>query len=212
MAVATASNQHSISWEDFVEVLGGAVPTWHALTQEYEPALLTAAQNDFPSGMTGEAWLIFEDLVAYGLEFMFGRRVRRLGGRKRGRPVSDMQAQTPQGDIVVVDTKASALGFDLGWPELRPLVEYVKRQRERQRGHLQLIGALVVSSAFQQTEDRMQELSRDFFGETRVPVSFIVADVLANSVRLFRTRPDVRNGIRWNRILTGGHIDFRSIE
>jgi hypothetical protein len=212
VVVAATASRNLISWEDFTEGLGGAVPTWHALTDEYEPALLAAAQNQIPKGMDGEAWLLFEDLVAHGLEFVFGRRVRRLGGRTRGRPVSDMQAQLPQGDIVVVDTKASASGFDVGLPNLRPLVEYVNRQRERQRGHLNLIGALVVSSKFRQGSNRLQEISREFLGEARLPVSFLTSDLLANSVKLFRTRPDARNGIRWNHILTGGLLEDRSIQ
>lgn len=205
--VTPIPSEKAISWEDFTEALGGAVPSWQALSPEYDQALVAAAKNQLPAGETeGEAWLIFEDLVSSGLEFIFGRRVRRLGGRLRGRPVSDMQAQMPTGDVLVVDTKASADGFNVTWSELRPLVEYVRYQRVRQRGQVELFGALILSSNFKQNDDRLSELSSRFFAEVRVPLSFIDADVLAATVNLFQKRPDVRNGIHWNQIFKGGKI------
>ena len=205
--VTPIPGERTISWEDFTEALGGAVPSWQALSPEYDQALVTAAKNQLPAGETeGETWLIFEDLVGSGLEFIFGRRVRRLGGRLRGRPVSDMQAQMPTGDVLVVDTKASADGFNVTWSELRPLVEYVRHQRVRQRGQVELFGALILSSNFKQNDDRLSELASRFFAEVRVPLSFIDADVLAATVNLFQKRPDVRNGIHWNQIFKGGRI------
>ena len=205
--VTPIPSEKTISWEDFTEAFGGAVPSWQALSPEYDQALVTAAKNQLPAGETkGEAWLIFEDLVGSGLEFIFGRRVRRLGGRLRGRPVSDMQAQMPTGEVLVVDTKASAGGFDVTWSELRPLAEYVRHQRVRQRGQVELFGALISSSNFKQNDDRLSELSSRFFAEVRVPLSFIDADVLTATVNLFQERPDVRNGIHWNQIFKGGRI------
>lgn len=210
--VTPIPSERTISWADFTEALGGAVPSWQALSPEYDQALVTAAKNQLPSGVTkGEAWLIFEDLVGSGLEFIFGRRVRRLGGRLRGRPVSDMQAQMPTGDVLVVDTKASADGFDVTWSELRPLVEYVRHQRVRQHGQVELFGALILSSNFKQKDARLLELSMRFFGEVRVPLSFIDATILAATVNLFQERPDVRNGIRWNQIFKGGRICLSTI-
>ena len=211
--VAPIPSERTISWEDFIEALGGAVPSWQALSPEYDKALVTAAKNKLPDGVTGgEAWLIFEDLVGHGLEFIFGRRVRRLGGRVRGRPVSDMQAQMPKGHVLVVDAKASADGFDVTWSELRPLVEYVKRQRVRQCGQVELFGALISSSKFKQDDARLLELCLDFLAEAQVPLSFIDTDVLVETINLFRKRPDVRNGIRWNQIFKGGRIRLSIIE
>jgi hypothetical protein len=209
--IARLTGEHGISWDDFTEALGGAIPSWQALSPEYSDALITAASNQLPHGTSGEAWLLFEDLVAYGLEFIFGRRVRRLGGRTRGRTVSDMQAQTPQEKVFVVDAKAAGgKGFDVTWPALRALVEYVLRQRNRQRGHLDVSGALVLSSKFQQPDERLQELSNQFLGEAGVPVSFMEANVLSEIVNALRDRSDLRNAIRWSSILTGGRIKLGS--
>ena len=211
--VTPVPSERTISWEDFTEALGGAVPSWQALSPEYDQALVTAAKNQLPAGITkGEAWLFFEDYVGYGLEFIFGRRVRRLGGRVRGRPVSDMQAQMPIGDVLVVDAKASANGFDVTWSELRPLVEYVKRQRVRQSGQVELFGALMSSSDFKQKDDRLLQLSLEFGAEAKVPLSFIDAGVLAATINLFREKPAARNGIRWNQIFKGGRIPLSIIE
>jgi hypothetical protein len=202
-----------ISWDDFTEALGGAVPSWQALSPDYGASLITASENKLPVGTSGEVWLLFEDLTAYGLEFVFGRRVRRLGGRKRGRTVSDMQAQTPQEQVLVVDSKAAGgKGFDVTWPALRALVEYVQRQRNRQRGHLEVSGALVVSSKFRQTDKRLQEISNQFLGEARVTASFIEAKVLSDIVNILRDRPDLRNAVRWSSILTGGRIKLETFE
>ncbi len=211
--VTPIPSERTISWEDFTEALGGAVPSWQALSPEYDQALVTAAKNQLPASETeGEAWLIFEDLVGSGLEFIFGRRVRRLGGRLRGRPVSDMQAQMPTGDVLVVDTKASADGFNVTWSELRPLVEYVKRQRVRQIGQVELFGALMSSSDFKQKDSRLLELSLEFSVEAKVPLSFIDANVLAATINLFREKPNFRNGIRWNQIFKGGRISLNIIK
>jgi len=129
--VAASSAQGQISWQEFLKVMGGAVPSWRALQPNYESHLLTASRDQLPEGESGEAWLLFEDLVADGLEFLLGRKVGRYGGRRRGENVSDMIAALPDYNLLVVDAKASRAGFDAAWPALRPLVEYVKWRNNR---------------------------------------------------------------------------------
>ncbi len=193
-----------ISWEDFTEGLGGEVPTWKALGPTYENALLTASWNQLPEGEKGEAWLLFEDLVAVGLEFVFGRRVRRLGGRTRGRRVSDMQAQLPSQQVLVIDAKAAGKNFDAAPSQLRALQEYVELQKTRQRGQIPVVGALVVSSRFQQEEVNLLRTSAQFNAETGVPVTFMTAEQLAECIRMFRNAPLSRNGVKWNLLFQGG--------
>lgn len=209
--VARVSNHDWISWQDFTEALGGAVPSWQALSETYSDVLIATSQNTLPYGEQGEAWLMFEDLVASGLEFVFGRRVRRLGGRKRGKAVSDLQAQTPHGNVLVVDAKASLNGFDVTWSALRPLVEYVKKQQQRQQGQLELLGALMVSSSFQQDDSRLQELGRQFYGETRVTISFLNAETLSQIIWLIRDNIDIRNAIRWHTVIVGGNLLLKTV-
>jgi hypothetical protein len=124
-----------------------------------------------------------------------------------------MQAQTPQEKVFVIDAKAAGgEGFDVTWPGLRPLVEYVKRQRLRQRGHFDVAGALVLSSKFQQPDARLQELSDQFIGEAGVPASFMEAKVLSEVVNAVRTRPDLRNAVGWSSILTGGRVKLAAFK
>src|ERR1035437_3312959 len=104
----------------------------------------------FPSGKKGEAWRLFEQLVADGLEFGFARRVRRLGAEKRGSRLCDMTAQIPEGQILVVDAKATETSFDAAIHNLRPLIEYTNNQRLRQRGYNDVLAALVISKDFNQ--------------------------------------------------------------
>lgn len=197
-----------IGWDDFLEALGGAVPSWRALAPSFQLDLLTAARNELPPGTTGTAWMILEDLVADGFEFCFGRKVRRLGARRPGKPVSDMLAQLPDGALVVIDAKAARNGFDANWPSLRPLVEYVKTQKLRQRGHNEVFGAVLVSSRFSQDEPTLSELSRTFFSETSAALAFSSADTLSGLVNLLQGQVGIRNAVRWRRLLAGGLIDL----
>lgn len=198
-----------LSFEDFLEVFGGAVPSWRALGDDYIEKLETTALNKLPEGMAGEAWLLFEDLVADGLEFVFGRKVLRFGGHRRGQKVSDMVAQIPDGSVIVIDSKASTSGFDATWDSLRPLVEYTKKQINRQQGHFQVIAALAVSSKFKQRNDALSRIAQEFFGETRTALSFLAVDTLSRMVATFRNEPDLRNSVGWKMLFNGGLLDTK---
>ena len=62
------------------------------MSDDFGPASIEAAKNKTPTWMNGEAWTILDDLTGDGLEFLFGRRVRRFGGRRRGLRMSDMKS------------------------------------------------------------------------------------------------------------------------
>jgi hypothetical protein len=139
-----------LSWNEFLAVLGGAVPSWRALADSYADALRTASRNELPIGASGEAWRVFEEAVADGLEFAFGQRVKRMGGVQRFRPLPDMLALAPDGLLMLVDAKAAGRGvYEVERPKLRALAEYVQRQRARQGGSIPLGAALIVAGSFQ---------------------------------------------------------------
>lgn len=208
--VSLKGGDGQVSWTEFLNVLGGAVPSWRALSNEYPAALATAARNKIPKGMSGEAWAIFEDLVADGLEFCFGRKVGRFGGRRRGLRVSDMIAQLPDSSLIVVDAKAYEGGIDVKWPALRPLVEYVQLQKQYQQERNEVVAALIVSSKFQRDKSALAKPASNFLGETRVPLCFITAKTLAGIVSIITHMPDFRNSISWKFLFTGGLIDVPS--
>src|SRR5438128_1609648 len=54
--VSNLGGPTQLSWTEFLEVMGGAVPSWKALTDEYRDHLGKASRNEMPSGLTGEAW------------------------------------------------------------------------------------------------------------------------------------------------------------
>src|SRR5712692_347225 len=150
-----------LSWRQFLEALGGAVSVWRALVPDYGELVLTLGRNELPTGLEGEAWRLFEDAIADGLEFVLGHRVRRLGAHRRGEPVIDLVVRTPDDKIIVADGKASGKSFSVGAEELRPIKEYVQRQCIRQQGDLPVNGAVIVANSFQQGESRLIELSND---------------------------------------------------
>jgi hypothetical protein len=201
-----------LSRADFLEAMGGAVPPWRVLTPEFAQHLITASQNKLPPGLSGEAWRLFEELTADGLELCFGRRVTRMGSYQRGKRVSDMVAPLPDFDVVVVDAKASEAGYDASSPSFRPLAEYVEKQKVRQRGGGQVVAALVISSQFVQDEAALAKVAREFLGETRTPLCFITADTLAHLVKQLLGRADIRGAMRWNMIFSGGLITRQILE
>lgn len=210
--IGSYTTDHQIGWFDFLDALGGAVPSWRALAPTFKDDVFSAARNKVPPGWKGEAWALFEDLAADGLEFCLSHKVRRQGARRRGKPVSDMLAQIPDGALIVVDAKAAGDGFGANWPALRPLVEYVKKQQQLQRGHNEVICALVISSAFDQQPKALAELSQAFFSETGIPVNFLTAETLSGMVQSLTKRPDIRNAVRWRRLFAGGSIEFNAFE
>jgi hypothetical protein len=214
--ISADGGEAQLTWREFFEELGGQVPSWRALAPFFEEWLISTshntlpADNTLPAGAEAEAWSLFEDLVADGLEFVFGRRVMQHGGRKRGQRLSDMIAAMPDQRLLVVDAKATESvdegGFDAAIHNLRPLGEYVKRQIRRQQDPQQVFGALVVSSNFSQDLDRLREISTEFFSEHGRPVAFMTSDVLATAVNALRERSDIRNAVRWNHVFRGGPV------
>jgi len=210
--IASTAGEYWISWVEFTEALGGSVPSWEALDGGYANWLRTSSRNEVPAGMAGEAWRLFEELVASGFEFMFGRRVVRLGGRRSGQAVSDVQAQLPSGEVLIVDAKAASEGYDAGWSQLRPLVEYTLAQRRRQSGQVSVQSAVVVSSRFHQPAERLAELSRQFLGATAAPVTFMTADSVIHGIDCLKDDAQLRNGVDWRTLLTGGLFDTGALD
>jgi hypothetical protein len=195
-----------LNWAEFLDVMGGAVPPWRVLSTDFGQHLVIASRNELPAGFSGEAWRLFEILAADAFEFCLGQRVRRMGGQRRGMKVSDIVAVLPDFDVIVVDAKASSSGFDAGWDSLRPLVEYVQRQKVRQASGGAVIAALVLSSQFEQDETRLNGVARQFIGETRTSLCFMTASTLAYLVNQLLKQSDTRATIRWKTIFSEGLI------
>jgi hypothetical protein len=105
-----------------------------------------------------------------------------------------------------VDAKAAANGFEANWPAFRPLVEYTKKQQQRQQGYNIVHSALVVSSSFCQKAEIQQQLSNSFLAETRVPLTFMTVPMLTDIISRIQTSVDLRTAINWKRIFSGGSV------
>ena len=123
-----------------------------------------------------------------------------------------MIVQLPEGEILVVDAKASASRYDASVPSLRPLIEYTNRQRERQRGGSAVFGALVVAGAFEQDAAGLAEVSSRFYAEAGVPVSFMSIGAMDCMVSELRDKPTIRNSLRWRQVFRGGLVSEREIK
>jgi hypothetical protein len=77
VVVAGEGGPSWLSWNEFLAVLGGAVPSWRALADSYPDALRIASRNELPPDTSGEAWRMFEEAVADGLEFAFADKYQR---------------------------------------------------------------------------------------------------------------------------------------
>jgi hypothetical protein len=189
-----------LSWNEFLGVLGGAVPSWRALDDSFPDAVRTASRNELQAGAQGEAWRIFEEAVADGLEFAFGQRVKRMGGVQRFKPLPDMLALTPDGLLMLVDAKAAANGlYELERPKLRALSEYVQRQRARQAGSVPLGVALIVAGAFEPVT-AVDAICNDFMAQAQVPLALLQVETLLGLVRALRDDPPLRRKLRWRHV------------
>ena len=117
-----------------------------------------------------------------------------------------MITRTPDDKIMIVDTKASASKFNIGGPELRPLIEYVRKQKIRQNGRLEVSAALIVADQFEQDSERLQELSGEFLAETGLPLSFLEVSTLLKIVAAMGKSPRARNIISWAQIFCSGGV------
>lgn len=189
-----------LSWNEFLGVLGGAVPSWRALDDSFPDAVRTASRNELPAGTQGEAWRIFEEAVADGLEFAFGQRVKRMGGVQRFKPLPDMLALAPDGLLMLVDAKAAANGlYQLERPKLRALAEYVQRQRARQAGSVPLGVALIVAGSFEPVT-AVDTICNDFMAQAQVPLALLPVETLLGLVRALRDDPPLRPKLRWRHV------------
>ncbi len=201
LVLVSKKSDHSLTSDEFFDILGGAVASWRALGPTYASVLQDSARNKPIVGNDSEPWKVFEDTVADGLEFVFGRRVRRLGGNKPGKRVSDMLAQLPDKTVIVVDAKASKNPYDASWKNLRALVEYTKDQLKRHKGIVQLGASFIVTSSYKQENRRLLNVGNDFISETTVPLLFMAADDIAHMVYSLSKNPGQRNRLNWRKLI-----------
>jgi hypothetical protein len=213
VSVARLGGTSCLSWNEFLSVLGGAVPTWRALDDSYPDALRSASRNKLPTGASGEAWRLFEEGVADGLEFIFGHRVKRMGGVQRFKPLPDMLALTPDDLLMLVDAKAAGEGlYEVERSKLRALAEYVERQRARQIGTVPVGTALIVAGSFE-PKSSLGAICNDFMADNQVSLGLLEVETLLRLVQSLRDDPTLRKKLRWRRLFyRAGLIPSKLVE
>jgi hypothetical protein len=200
VAIAAEAGEGWLGWDDLIHAMGGEIPSWRALDDSYANVLLTASRNEPIDGVLGEAWSVFEQAVADGLEFILALRVRRHGGLRRGRRVSDMLAETSDDRILVVDAKSSKGAFDVSADAIRQIREYVLKAKTHQKGATPVGSAVFVAREFQQNENRLTDLANEFLAETQVPLAFLTVSVLTVMVKFLKEKPTLRRSIPWRHV------------
>jgi hypothetical protein len=82
----------------------------------------------------------------------------------------------------------------------------VRTQRDRQRGRLNVAGALIVANCFEQPAERLALLSAEFLADTGVPMAFLEVDTLLEMIRWLTNAPLARNTLRWSQIFCRGGL------
>ena len=200
VAIAAEAGQGWLGWDDVILAMGGEIPSWRALDDSYADVLRKSSHNEPIDGVLGEAWSVFEQAVADGLEFILALRVRRHGGLRRGRSVSDMLAETSDARILVVDAKSSKRAFDVSTDALRQIREYVLKAKTHQKGGSPVGSAVLIAREFQQDEPRLANLANEFLAETQVPLAFLTVSVLTTMVSFFKDKPVLRRSIPWRQV------------
>jgi hypothetical protein len=198
--IAQEPDKECLGWQDILDILGGAVPTWRALGPDYSDYLLITGKNQLPEGALGEAWQLFESAVADGLEYLLGHRVRQLGGKRRGQRVSDMVAQSSDETLMVIDAKASQSSYSVRMSDLRPLIEYVATQKQRQKGNIEVRSAIIVANEFQQCNEELIEVCAEFLSVTGVPLCCLTTLTLLEMIDLISKYPKVKNAVIWRKV------------
>jgi len=211
--IAKGPGEGWLSWGEFTEALGGAIPDWRPLSEEWRRAIRAAGRNDRAFFPSAEPWLAYEVAIADGLTFVFGRRVVHLGGRHRGQRLGDIVGQASDEFVFLVDAKSSASALHFGSEYDRALREYVGRQRARQRGSIPLATVIVVADSFAQADERLLEISRDFLAADGIPITFVTTDDIIALVDRCKAAPALRIRLRWRTLLCrGGRFDTAAFD
>lgn len=209
VVIADCEGPDCFTWSEFLAALGGAVPNWRALAPDFAATLLTLAANQATAADEAEPWAAFEEATADAFEFLLGARVNRLGGKKRGKKVSDLLTHTPapSSKALVIDTKAYKDPFDAASGSLRALEEYTTRQRHRQgNDSLPVGGAVLIANDFKQDVASLAGITAEFIAAVGTPVTFVRARTLAHAVSELSRDVTLRRAIRWTHMFCRGGL------
>jgi hypothetical protein len=195
-----------VTYSDFMQKLGGAISSYLPLETTYGQQLNILGQNSLPDGLVGIADDLFEEYVRVGLQFLLGNRVIRYGQDRRFEALPDGVAFASEQLILLYDCKAAAEGYDVNRNTIRQFSDYVETFHRRYERYIGRVHAFLVISGNFQSEDTLDDRSRDLLAECHVPLAFLTAEHMGEVVKMLVERPTYRQSLDWKRIFSGGKV------
>jgi len=197
-----------VTWDTFLARLGGPIKTWLPWEPRFKSQLEMLGHNCLPDGLTGRPDELFEEYVHAALQFVLANRVHRYGQERRFEVRPDGIAFAgPSALACLYDAKASGDGFSVEKSTIRQFADYVHDFHRRYEHYLGRIRAfLLISGHFRDSPESIQERSNELLAECGVPLCYVSADVLGDSVAMLAQRPAYRRGLEWVRLFSRARL------
>lgn len=202
-----------LTYSQFFDRLGGPILSLLPFDPEYKQRLLTLGDNKLPPSLTGRPDDLFEEYVHAGLQFLFRSRVIRYGQNRRGEPVPDGITFGRSIPLMLYDVKAAANGYKTSMESARQFADYVN---EFHKAYESVIGRLnyflVISGAFEDNEETLEERSRMVKARCDVPLSFLAATTLGSVTDSLVNEPLYRPALDWHLVFARPVVRYRDVE
>ena len=201
-----------ITMREFEGRLGGLIPSFLPLQENYPTHLATLGLNKLPRGLTGTADDLFEKYVHSGLQFMLQDKVIRYGQERRGEAVPDGLVLGRNSFHLLYDCKAAKNGYEISRTSIRQFADYVNSFHNRYEGYVGRLHAFLVISGKFKSDETFDGRSRELYSECKVPLVFLTASELGKIISLFADHPALRQCVDWRVIFSGVSVSAASVE
>lgn len=185
----------------FYRILGGSIDESVVYDDELPSKLDALGHNRLPSGLSGKADELLEDLTKQCLQFMTGRRSRRYGKERLFESVPD--GIVFEDFAVLFDSKAYSSGFTIEADDIKRFAAYVKDFNQRYRNELGSIHTfIVVTGHFSQEITTLEVRRSEFYSECQTQLTCLKAVDLGDMVKKIRVEPRYRKAIVWKRLFS----------
>jgi hypothetical protein len=197
---ATA-DEPTLSWERFLGIFGGPVFGTSPLEPEFADQLKELSRNRLPSGLQGKPDDLFEAYVRVALEFILGTRVIRYGQERLFESRPDGIILPHNAFSALYDAKAADDGYAIELESIRQFGSYVRDFQKRYQTFLPRLNTfIVISGAFKQGRNAMEERNRDFQAEHGVSLSFFTVPSICEIIMEVAKHPRARRSLNWSRV------------
>ena len=190
----------SIEWTRFLNVFGGPIFSYSPLDKEFADHLMKLGLHNVPDGLEGKADDLFELYIHRAFEFIFGCRVNRYGQERLFEACPDGAILKDKSFTALYDTKSYSNGYEVDLDSIRQFGSYVTDFQQRYGSIFDLHAFLVIAGEFSSSSDSLENRSRHFLSEARVPLVFLTAKTVVEMIQLLSEFPAARRAINWRKI------------